>query len=65
MKNGLTKNVLRNYLNNSLNNRKIINKKIEEPGSSRLIFNRVYKEKFNENQLVNKNNEITWIIKKF
>ena len=46
MKNGLTKNVLRNYLNNSLNNRKIINKKIGRPGSSRLIFNRVYKEKF-------------------
>ena len=46
MKNGLTKNVLRNYLNNSLNNRKIINRKIGRPGSSRLIFNKVYKEKF-------------------
>ena len=45
MKNGLTKYVLRNYISNSFK-KKIINRKIGRPGSSQIIFNKVYKEKF-------------------
>jgi asparagine synthase (glutamine-hydrolysing) len=46
MKNGLTKYVLRNYISNSFKNKNIINRKIGRPGSSQIIFNKVYKEKF-------------------